>query len=96
MPEHLISEIAKVQENVVVVLHNGSPVEMPWADQVKGILEAYLGGQAVGQAEVDVLFGKVNPSGKLAETIPYKLSDNPSYLNFPGDGQTVEYKKVYL
>ena len=89
----LISEIAKVQENVVVVLHNGSPVEMPWADEVKGILEAYLGGQAVGQAEVDVLFGKVNPSGKLAETIPYKLSDNPSYLNFPGDGQTVEYKE---
>lgn len=89
----LISEIAKVQENIVVVLHNGSPVEMPWADQVKGILEAYLGGQAVGQAEVDILFGKVNPSGKLAETIPYKLSDNPSYLNFPGDGQKVEYKE---
>ncbi|MBS6679302.1 MAG: glycoside hydrolase family 3 C-terminal domain-containing protein [Clostridiales bacterium] len=96
MPEcqnTLISEIAKVQENVVVVLHNGSPVEMPWADEVKGILEAYLGGQAVGQAEVDVLFGKVNPCGKLAETIPYKLADNPSYLNFPGDGQTVAYKE---
>ena len=96
MPEcqnTLISEIAKVQENVVVVLHNGSPVEMPWADEVKGILEAYLGGQAVGQAEVDVLFGKANPCGKLAETIPYKLADNPSYLNFPGDGQTVAYKE---
>ena len=96
MPEcqnTLISEIAKVQENVVVVLHNGSPVEMPWADEVKGILEAYLGGQAVGQAEADVLFGKANPCGKLAETIPYKLADNPSYLNFPGDGQTVEYNE---
>ena len=96
MPEcqnTLISEIAKVQENVVVVLHNGSPVEMPWADEVKGILEAYLGGQAVGQAEVDVLFGKANPCGKLAETIPYKLADNPSYLNFPGDGQTVAYNE---
>lgn len=96
MPEcqnTLISEIAKVQENVVVVLHNGSPVEMPWADEVKGILEAYLGGQAVGQVEVDVLFGKANPCGKLAETIPYKLADNPSYLNFPGDGQTVEYNE---
>ena len=89
----LISEIAKVQENVVVVLHNGSPVEMPWGDELKGILEAYLGGQAVGQAEVDVLFGKANPCGKLAETIPYKLADNPSYLNFPGDGQTVEYNE---
>ena len=96
MPEcqnALISEVAKVQENVVVVLHNGSPVEMPWADEVKGILEAYLGGQAVGQAEVDVLFGKANPCGKLAETIPYKLADNPSYLNFPGDGQTVAYNE---
>ena len=89
----LIREITKVQKNTVVVLHNGSPVEMPWADDVKGILEAYLCGQAVGQAEVNLLFGISNPCGKLAETIPYKLSDNPSYLNFPGDGQTVEYKE---
>ena len=69
------------------------PVEMPWADEVKGILEAYLCGEAVGQAEVDLLFGKANPCGKLAETIPYKLSDNPSYLFFPGDGRTVEYRE---
>lgn len=89
----LISEIAKVQKNVVVVLHNGSPVEMPWAEDVKGILEAYLAGQAVGQAEVDLLFGKANPCGKLAETIPYQLEDNPSYLFFPGDGKTVEYRE---
>ena len=84
---------AQVQENVVVVLHNGSPIEMPWADEVKGILEAYLCGEAVGQAEVDLLFGKANPCGKLAETIPYQLSDNPSYLFFPGDGRTVEYRE---
>ncbi|MGN0399964.1 MAG: glycoside hydrolase family 3 C-terminal domain-containing protein [Blautia sp.] len=89
----LIEEILKVQPNVVVVLHNGSPVEMPWADKVKGILEAYLCGQGAGAAEAAILFGKVNPSGKLAETIPYKLSDNPSYLNFPGNGKTVEYKE---
>ncbi len=90
---YLIQEILKVQKNVVIVLHNGSPVEMPWADDVRGILEAYLCGQAVGAAEADILFGKVNPSGKLAETIPYHLADNPSYLNFPGDGQKVEYKE---
>ena len=90
---HLIQEVCNVQPNVVVVLHNGSPVEMPWADEVKGILEAYLGGQAVGAAEAKILFGDANPCGKLAETIPYKLSDNPSYLNFPGDGETVEYKE---
>ena len=89
----LISEIAKVQKHVVVVLHNGSPVEMPWADDVEGILEAYLCGEAVGQAEVGLLFGQANPCGKLAETVPYKLSDNPSYLHFPGDGKTVEYKE---
>lgn len=90
---YLIQEILKVQKNVVVVLHNGSPVEMPWADEVSAVLEAYLCGQAVGAAEADILFGKVNPSGKLAETIPYHLEDNPSYLNFPGDGQKVEYKE---
>lgn len=68
----LISEIIKVQPKTIVVLHNGSPVEMPWLSDVKGILEAYLGGQAVGEAEVRLLYGKVNPSGKLAETIPCK------------------------
>lgn len=89
----LIERISKVQPNTVVVLHNGSPVEMPWADHVKGILEAYLGGQAVGSAEAKILFGDANPCGKLAETIPYKLSDNPSWLNFPGDGEKVEYRE---
>ena len=90
---YLIHEVCKVQPNVVVVLHNGSPVEMPWAEEVSGILEAYLGGQGVGTAEVRILFGEANPCGKLAETIPYKLSDNPSYLNFPGDGETVAYRE---
>ena len=96
MPEcqnELIKKIAQVQPNVVVVLHNGSPVEMPWIDSVKGVLEAYLGGQAVGGAEYDILFGRVNPSAKLPETFPVKLEDNPSYLNFPGEGNTVEYKE---
>lgn len=89
----LISRIAKVQPNVVVVLHNGSAVEMPWISEVKGVLEAYLGGQAVGGAEYDVIYGTVNPSGRLAETFPVKLEDNPSYLNFPGDADKVEYKE---
>ena len=63
---------------------------MPWLKSVKGLVEAYLGGQAVGQALVNILYGAVNPSGKLAETLPIKLEDNPSYLNF-GDGVKVEY-----
>jgi len=57
------------------------------------VLEAYLGGQALGGALADVLFGEVNPSGKLAETFPVKLSHNPSYLNFPGEDDRVEYKE---
>ncbi|PSL41613.1 beta-glucosidase [Planomicrobium soli] len=89
----LVEEIAKVQPNLVVVLSNGAPVEMPWLDKTKGLLEGYLGGQAVGSALRDVLFGYTNPSGKLAETFPEKLSDNPSYLHFPGDGNLVEYKE---
>lgn len=90
---YLIEKICEVQPNTVVVLHNGSPVEMPWADKVKGILEVYLGGQAVGLASVDVLYGNANPCGKLAETFPVKLEDNPSYLNFPGEGDKVEYRE---
>lgn len=90
---HLIQEIIKVQPNTVVVLHNGSPVEMPWVDEVNAILEVYLGGQAVGQAAVDVLFGDVNPSGKLAETFPIKLKDNPSYLYYLGEKDIVEYRE---
>lgn len=89
----LIKRIAEVQPNTVVVLHNGSPVEMPWLGEVKGLVETYLSGQAVGEAECAVLFGAVNPSGKLAETFPKKLSDNPSYINFPGEKDMVEYKE---
>jgi len=85
--------VAKVQSNIAVVLLNGSPVEMPWIDKVKSVLEAYLGGQALGGAVADVLFGEVNPSGKLAETFPVKLSHNPSYLSFPGEDERVEYKE---
>ncbi len=89
----LIDAVCKVQPNTVVVLHNGSPVEMPWKDKVKGIVEAYLGGQAIGSAVVDILFGKVNPSGKLPETFPLKLEDNPSYLYYFGEGDKVEYRE---
>jgi beta-glucosidase len=96
MPENhvqLIEAIAEVQSNIVVVLSNGAPIEMPWINHVKGILEGYLGGQALGGAIADLLFGDANPSGKLAETFPKNLSENPSFLNFPGEGDKVEYKE---
>lgn len=94
MPEGhnaLISAVCAANPNTVVVLHNGSPVEMPWVDEPKAILEAYLSGQAVGEATVSVLYGDVNPSGHLAETFPKKLEDNPSYLSFPGEGAVAHY-----
>ncbi|MBS6507913.1 MAG: glycoside hydrolase family 3 C-terminal domain-containing protein [Paraclostridium bifermentans] len=89
----LVKTLKSVNENIVVVLSNGSPIEMPFLSDVKAILEAYLTGQASGKAICDLLYGEVNPSGKLAETFPLKLSDNPSYLNFPGEVDKVEYKE---
>ena len=89
--DKLIAEVSSVNPNVVVVLHNGSPVEMPWIDKVKGVLEAYLGGEAVGIALCRVLFGEENPSGHLAESFPLRLEHNPSHINFPGKGGKVFY-----
>ena len=94
---YIIEEIAKVQPNLVVVLHNGSPVETPWAKKTAAILEMYLGGQGVGEACDRLLYGEANPSGRLAETFPLRLEDNPSYLFFGGDGKTVKYNEgIYV
>lgn len=89
----LIEKICGVQKNVVVVLHNGSPVVMPWKDRVSAILEAYLGGQAVGKAEVKILFGEVNPSGRLSETFPNRLEDTPCYLTYGKGKDHAEYRE---
>ena len=89
----LIETVAAANPDTVVVLHNGSPVEMPWIGKVKAVLEAYLGGQAVGEATVRVLFGDVNPSGHLPETFPLKLQDNPSWLFYGGEGDRAEYRE---
>ena len=87
----LIEQIAEVNGSVIIVLQNGSPVLMPWNKKVKAIVEAYLGGEAVGEAVVNVLTGKVNPSGKLAETFPLRLEDTPAYLSFSKDKNNVDY-----
>lgn len=89
----LIDKICDVQKNVVVVLHNGSPVVMPWKDRVSAIVEAYLGGQAVGKAEIKVLFGEVNPSGRLSETFPNRLEDTPCYLTYGKGKDHAEYRE---
>ena len=88
----LIKAVSRVQPNTVVVLNNGAPVAMSeWIDGVAAVLEGWMMGQAGGVAIADVLFGKVNPSGKLAETFPLKLSDTPSHLNWPGGAGAVHY-----
>lgn len=100
MPEvqnQMIAELVKINPNVAVVLHNGSVVECPWADDVSAILEMYLGGQGVGEACDRILWGEANPSGRLPETFPMRLQDNPSFLNFPGNGKKVNYAEdIYI
>ena len=89
----LVTAVCAANPNTVVVLHNGSPVKLPWADRPRAILEAYLGGEAVGEATVDVLYGDVNPSGHLAESFPVRLEDNPSYLTYGGEGAFAPYSE---
>jgi beta-glucosidase len=88
----LVAAVAAANPRTVVVLSNGGVVTLePWHDAVAGILECWLLGQGSGRAIADVVFGDTNPSGRLAETIPFRLQDTPSYLNFPGDGTVVRY-----
>lgn len=97
-PSHnkLISDVAEVQPKTAVILTNGSAVAMPWVHDVPAILETWLGGQAGAGGILDVLFGKVNPSGKLAETFPEKLEDTPAFFNFPGEQGEVMYGERIL
>lgn len=89
----LVEAVSRVNDNVIVVLEGGSPVEMPWADDVKAILNAYLGGQSVAPAVVDVLTGKANPCGKLAETYPICLKDTPTSFRYPDSKEDVQYRE---
>jgi beta-glucosidase len=87
----LIRAVAKANANTIVVLINGTPVAMPWLDDVPAVIEAYYPGQEGGNAIARILFGDVNPSGKLPETFPKRLEDNPSHGFFPGEKQHVTY-----
>jgi beta-glucosidase len=88
----LIQAVAKVQPKTVVVLNNGAPVAMSaWIDAVPAVLEGWMMGQAGGGALADILFGRANPCGKLAETFPLKLPDTPAHLNWPGGAGKVLY-----
>ena len=93
----LVSKVAAANENTVVVLAGGSVVYIPWLGEVKALLNSGLGGQAGGAAVANILTGKVNPSGKTAETYPLCFEDNPTYGNYPGGPVTSEHREsVYI
>lgn len=94
----LVNELAKVNDNIIVVLSGGSPVKVSkWEANAKAILNLYLGGQAAGEAAYNLIYGNVNPSGKLAETFPFRNHDNISSRYFPMGPRSVEYREsVYV
>ena len=87
----LIERVAAANPNTVVVLQTGSPVVMPWLERVAGVIQAYFPGQECGNSISDILFGTTNPSGKLTQTYPLRLEDNPAFINYPGDNGRVYY-----
>lgn len=89
--DELIWRVAAVNPNTIVVLNVGSPVEMPWLADVTAVLQLWYGGQEMGNALADVLFGDFNPSGRLPTTFPRRLADNPAYINYPGENGRVHY-----
>ena len=89
--DELIQRVAAANPNTIVVLNVGSAVEMPWIDKVPAVLQLWYDSQEQGNALADVLFGDVNPSGKLPTTFPVRLQDNPAYTNYPGENGKVRY-----
>ncbi len=87
----LIERVAAANPRTIVVLNTGSPIQLPWLDRVPAVLQAWYGGQEMGNAIADILFGDVNPSGRLPQTWPARLEDNPAYLNYPGENGKVYY-----
>lgn len=97
--DELISELAKVNPNMTVVIISGNAVAMPWIDKVPSVLLGWYGGSEAGRAIADVLFGDVNPSGKLPFTFPVKLEDNPAHYNgktFPTRGKNHYDEGIFL
>lgn len=91
--DQLIDAVAEANPHCIIVLSNGAPIEMPWIDKVPAVLEIYLAGQAGAGALLDLLYGDVNPSGKLAETFPLALADSPSQENFASHPRQLVYRE---
>lgn len=95
--DELISAVAAVNHRTVVVVQSGTPVTMPWAGAVSGLVQAWYGGNETGNAIADVLFGDVNPSGKLSLSFPVRVEDNPAYLNYRSERGRVLYgEDIYV
>ena len=89
--DELVRAVAAANPSTVVVVNAASPVEMPWADDVGAIVQAWFPGEEWGNALADVLCGDVSPSGKLPTTIPVRLEDTPAFTNYPGERGQVRY-----
>jgi len=87
----LVEQVAAANLRTVVVLNTGSPITMPWLNRVAAVVKAWYPGQECSNAIAHVLFGDVTPSGKLPQTFPVRMEDNPAYLNFPGENGKVYY-----
>ena len=89
----LVETVCKLNRNTVVVLNTGSPCEMPWVEEANAILQCWFPGQEFGNSLADILFGTVNPSGKLPTTFPKKLSDTPAFPTYPGKDMQMDYEE---
>jgi len=94
--DQLIENILEANKNTVVVLNSGSPVSMPWLNESKAVLQSWFGGQEYGNSLADLLFGKVNPSGKLPTTFPKKIEDTPAFGCYPGKNSQMDYEEKLL
>ena len=92
----LIEAILETNQNTVVVINTGSPIHMPWEKKAKAIIQTWFAGQEFGNALVDILSGKVNPSGKLPTTFPVRIEDTPAYKNYPGNDLQMNYDEKLL
>ncbi|KAG9195801.1 beta-glucosidase [Alternaria panax] len=93
----LVEQVLEANPNAAIVVQSGTPIAMPWGGKAKAILHAWYGGNEGGNAIADILFGAVNPSGKLPLTFPHRLKDNPTYLNYRSEGGRVLYgEDVYV
>ena len=96
--DNLIEAVSRANPKTIVVLHTASPVSMPWIDRVAGVIEAWYPGQEAGASIASILFGDVNPSGKLPETFALNAEQGPAtnFLEYPGDGHTVNFDEGVL